>query len=171
MNTWIIGGALVALGAGYAQVSRDVVAPITAQLYVEERDAQRALNSQAIAEVLIRRSRRAGATIAQLQSGAKVDKYTGPISAWEGFEAALSDGYAAAAADPQFRARAAGAAWRAYLAIRWGIGDQVAPGALWYRHAARAELPQRWGRTKLARVLDAPRGKVLGLYVPAPAGE
>ena len=167
MNALILGGLALAGVAAYQRVDRDVIQPVTAQLWVEERDAARAENSQAIAEVLIRRSLRSGATIQQLQSGAKVDSYTGPISAWDGFNDALRDGAAAAAEDAQFRARAAGAAWRAYLAVRWAIGQEVAPRALWYRHATAAALPEKWNRTRLAVVLDAPRGKKLGLYVPA----
>lgn len=167
MNALILGAVALAGVAAYQRVEREVIQPVTAQLWVEERDAARAANSQAIAEVLIRRSLRAGATIQQLQSGKKVDSYTGPISAWAGFSEALRDGAAAAADDAGFRARAAGAAWRAYLAVRWAVGQEVAPRALWYRHASKGELPQRWHRTRLALVLDAPRGKQLGLYVPS----
>lgn len=171
MNSWLIVGAAAVAALTYRDVEETIVRPVTAQLWVEERDARRADNSQAIAEVLIRRAARASKvkgkriTIADLQRGRELDSFTGPVSAWAGFDAALNDGLEAAGADPAFARRAAGAAWRAWLAVRLGVGREVAPGALWYRHV-NGEPAKEWRGQPLVRVLEAPNGKVLALYRP-----
>ena len=177
MSNWLlVAGAAVAV-LTYRDVEDTIVRPVTAQLWVEERDARRADNSQAIAEVLIRRAARASRvkakpiTIADLQLGRELDAFTGPISAWDGFGAALEDGHEAAKVDPAFARRASGAAWRAWLAVRLGLGREIAPGALWYRHTS-GEPAREWRGQPLVRALEAPNGKVLALYRPkAGAGE
>lgn len=171
----IVAGALAAAAGVFLAieiVDRDVVRPIARQIWVEEGPAQRPQNAQAIAEVLIRRAARASqvkgrrVTVGELQSGAVLDTYTGPITAWSGFADALDAGELARVNDPDFRRRAEGAAWRAYLAVRFGVGPQVAPGALWYRHAAPNALPAEWRGNVLVADLDAPGGRRLGLYAP-----
>ena len=102
MSNWLLVVAGAAAVLTYRDVEDTIVRPVTAQLWVEERDARRADNSQAIAEVLIRRAARASRvkakpiTIADLQLGRELDAFTGPISAWDGFGAALEDGHEAA---------------------------------------------------------------------------
>ena len=152
---------------GAARFAEEYAGPIAAQLWVEERGVGGAQSSQAIAEVLIRRADRARASIADLQRGRVLDRYTGPISAWGGFVEALERGTAAMRLDPAMRVRADRAAARAWLAVRLGVGPQVAPGALWYRHVD-GEPPGTWRATQLVRVLPGPRGstKVLALYAP-----
>jgi len=171
VNSLLIVGAAAVAVLTYRDVERSIVRPVTAQLWVEERDARRADNSQAIAEVLIRRAARASSvkgrrvSIADLQAGRELDSFTGPISAWDGFGDALEDGLEAAKADPGFQARAGAAAWRAWWAVRMGVGREVAPGALWYRHTNGEPAPE-WRGQPLAKVLEAPNGKRLALYRP-----
>ena len=170
----IASAAVIASSAflAFDHFERVIAQPVAAQVWVEERAAVRADNAQAIAEVLIRRSLRASkvkgrkVTIQALQSGKELDAYTGPISAWEGFGPALAAGRKAWATDPTFRAETTAAALRAWLAVRAGIGPQVAEGALWYRHVDGTP-PAEWRGQPLAAVLPAPLGKSLALYRPA----
>jgi hypothetical protein len=160
--------ALVAGGLyGAARFAEGYAGPIAAQLWVEERGVGDPRASQAIAEVLIRRADRARASIADLQRGRVLDRYTGPVSAWGGFIEALDRGTAAMRKDPVMRARADRAAARAWVAVRLGLGAQEAPGALWYRHVD-GDPPLTWRATRLVRVLPGPQGssKVLALYAP-----
>ena len=154
-------------------VDKDTIRPIARQLFIEEGPASRPANAQAIAEVLIRRVDRASkikgrrVTVAQLQSGDVLDAYAGPISAgWQGYGDAIDAAEIVRSTDEGFRRRAEGAAWRALLAVRFGVGQQVAPGALWWRHAAPGNLPATWRGNVLIADLDAPGGKRLGLYAP-----
>jgi hypothetical protein len=177
---FIVGALVAAAGAFVALeiVDRDTVRPIARQLWIEEGPAQRPRNAQAIAEVLVRRVDRASkikgrrVTVAQLQSGDVLDAYAGPISSgWAGYGDAIDAAEIMRTTDQDFRRRAEGAAWRALLAVRFGVGEQVAPGALWWRHAAPGKLPSTWRGNVLIADLDAPGGKRLGLYAPpvAPA--
>lgn len=171
---YIAGAALIASTAFLAwdRFERRIAEPIGAQVWIEERAGVRADNAQAIAEVLIRRADRASkvkgrtVTIADLQAGRVVDTFTGPISAWAEYGAALDKGRAAWASDPVFRAQTTAAALRAYWAVRFGLGPQVAPGALWYRHTD-GPPPEQWRGQPLEAVLDGPGGKSLALYRPA----
>lgn len=171
----IASAAVIASSAflAFDHFERTVAAPVAAQVYVEERTAIRADNAQAIAEVLIRRSLRASkvkgrkVTIKALQSGEVVDAFTGPISAWEGFGAALAAGRKQWDTDPAFRAETTAAALRAWLAVRLGVGPEVAAGALWYRHTDGTP-PAEWRGQPLAASFVGPQGKTLALYRPAP---
>jgi hypothetical protein len=170
----IVSAAVIASSAfvAFDHFERVIAQPVAAQVWVEEGAAVRADNAQAIAEVLIRRSLRASkvkgrkVTIQALQSGKELDAYTGPISAWEGFGTALAAGRKAWATDPTFRAETTAAALRAWLAVRAGIGPQVAEGALWWRHVSGTP-PAEWRGQPLAAVLPAPLGKSLAIYRPA----
>ncbi len=159
-----------ALAYGVHVVERDTIQPIVRQIWVEEGPAERPDNAQAIAEVLIRRAERATrikgkrVTVEDLQVGRELDRFTGPISAWEGFERALAAGERQANVDPEFRRRASAAAWRAWYAVRVGYGQQVAPGALWYRH--QVDPPAEWRGQPIVRALEGPRGRSLALYAP-----
>jgi hypothetical protein len=177
---FIVGALVAAAGAFVALelVDRDTVRPIARQLWIEEGPAQRPRNAQAIAEVLVRRVDRASkikgkrVTVAQLQSGDVLDAYAGPISSgWAGYGDAIDAAEIMRTTDQDFRRRAEGAAWRALLAVRFGIGEQVAPGALWWRHAAPGNLPATWRGSVLIADLDAPGGRRLGLYAPKSGGK
>ena len=164
-----VAAAIVAAGLyGAARFAVEYADPIAAQLWVEERGIGDPRASQAIAEVLIRRAGRARASIADLQRGRVLDRYTGPVSAWGGFVEALDRGATAMRGDAVMRRRADRAAARAWMAVRLGVGPQVAPGALWYRHVG-GEPPQTWRKTRLVQVLPGPKGsgRVLALYAPA----
>jgi hypothetical protein len=170
----VVGVLALVMGARELQrFDLEVVRPVSRQLFVEEGPAARAVNAQAIAEVLVRRSKRATkaagrkVTVEDLQTGRYLDTYTGPVTAWEGFTDALERGEGARVGDKGFRERAMAAAVRGYLAVHLsGLVSPVAPGALWYRHARPGELPGTWRGSVLVRELDGPNGRVLGLYAP-----
>ena len=170
----VVGVLALVLGARELQrFEFDVVQPVSRQLFVEEGDSVRAVNAQAIAEVLVRRAKRASraagrkVTIEDLQLGRYLDTYTGPVTAWTGFMRALNRGEAVRVSEPGFRAASGTAAARGWLAVNLpGVVRPVAPGALWYRHARPGELPETWRESVLVRELPGPNGKVLGLYAP-----
>ena len=145
---YIAGAALIASTAFLAwdRFERRIAEPIGAQVWIEERAGVRADNAQAIAEVLIRRADRASkvkgrtVTIADLQAGRVVDTFTGPISAWAEYGAALDKGRAAWASDPVFRAQTTAAALRAYWAVK---RETCRPLALRYLHRLRVKIAPR----------------------------
>lgn len=170
----VVGVLALVLGARELQrFEVDVVQPVSRQIFVEEGQAVRSVNAQAIAEVLVRRAKRASreagrrVTIEDLQLGRYLDTYTGPVTSWTGFVRALNRGEAVRVSEPGFRGAAQMAAAQGWLAVNLpGLVRPVAPGALWYRHARPGELPETWRGSVLVKQLEGPNGKVLGLYAP-----
>jgi hypothetical protein len=165
VNYTLLGGALLGAVAVGLVFERTYVAPVGAQVWIEERDAGTDAAMQGIAEVMIRRAWRKGSTPLGVVSGRVKDPYTGPMTAWGGYREALDKGEAFYRQNQRFSGRAWRAATKAALAVA-GRSGEVAPRSLWYRHAVPGGLPTEWGGARLTVTLPAPNGKVLGFYEP-----